>query len=106
MAIRIGERCPDGLFRRLRQPTGVLITAWNPLSRLRPEGCNRRMQRMLTERLRRYATLAADGSLGQWHEMHLLVAADPRKLHCLARIFRQCGIVILRRGRKARLQLV
>jgi hypothetical protein len=56
------------------------------------------MQRRLAERLRRSIVLLADGSLGGWHEAHLLVAGDARPVLRLARIFRQRGVVCVRRG--------
>lgn len=83
--------------------SGVLITAWNPLSRRMPEGWNQRMQRRLAERVRRYEIQAADGSLGRWREAHIMVLADVRPMLRLARQFRQRAIVVLRQGQPASL---
>ncbi len=68
-----------------------------------PEGWNRRMQQRLRERLRRHTALPAESSLGRWREDMLFVRADPRVVLRLARIFRQCAIVVLR-GRTTRLR--
>ncbi len=56
------------------------------------------MQRCLAERLRRFVVVPADGTLGRWHEAHLLVAADVRRMLRMARMFRQLGVVAVRRG--------
>lgn len=100
VGVRIGRR------NTMRERVAVFITAWNPRSRRMPAGWNRRMQRRLCECLRRYRTLPADGSLHRWHEQHLLVIADPRPVIRLARLFRQCGVVVVRLGQPARLVLV
>jgi hypothetical protein len=97
VVVRIGRRSPL---------TGVFITAWNPHSRRMPEGLNRRMQLRLQERLRRFSVCAADGVLNRWHEAHLLVAADPRRMSRIARQYRQCAIVVVQRGHPARLVLL
>jgi uncharacterized protein DUF3293 len=106
IAIRIGHRTPDALFAHLNARGATLLTAWNPLSRRMPAGWNRRMQRRLRERLRRTPALPAEGALRRWHEAHLLAAGDPRPLVRLARIFRQRGVVVLRRRQCARLVLL
>ncbi|MGA3401167.1 MAG: DUF3293 domain-containing protein [Acetobacteraceae bacterium] len=108
VVVRIGRRSPamDALLHRIGAPSGVFVTAWNPLSRAMPTGWNRRMQRCLSERLRRYASLPADGSLRRWHEAHLLVAADPRPVVRLARLFRQRGVVLVAPRHAARLVLL
>jgi Protein of unknown function (DUF3293) len=82
------------------------MTAWNPGSHRMPEGWNRRMQHRLRQCLRRCKMLEAEGSLHYWHEAMLLVAGDPRRVVRLAVRFRQRAVVILRRGRKARLRLL
>jgi hypothetical protein len=108
VAVRIGRRSApmDALLARIGARTGVLLTAWNPLSRVMPEGWNRRMQRRLSERLRRYSSLRAVGSLRNWSEAHLLVAGDKRPLLRLARLFRQRGVVLVARHQTARLALL
>jgi len=106
--VRIGRRSTaiDALLARTGARAGVFITAWNPLSHAMPAGWNRRMQRRLEERLRRHVTLRAGGSLRRWHEAHLLVAADPRPVVRLARLFRQRGVVLVARHQAARLVLL
>ncbi len=108
VVVRIGRRSAamDVLLARMGARTGVFVTAWNPLSRAKPAGWNHRMQRRLEQRLRRYVTLAAGGSLRRWHEGHLLVAADPRPVVRLARLFRQRGVVVAARHQRARLVLL
>ena len=106
--VRIGRRSAamDALLVRLRARTGVFVTAWNPLSRRMPAGWNDRMQRRLSERLRRYVSLPASGSLRHWHEAHMMVLADPRQVMRLARVFRQRGVVLVAQYRPARLVLL
>lgn len=106
--VRIGRRAPalDRLLRRYRARWGVLVTAWNPLSRRKPDGWNRRMQQRLLARLRRDCTGVASGELGRWREEHVLVVGDPRRGLMLARRFRQRGIVVVSRGGEARLVLL
>lgn len=105
--VTIGRRVPDHLFLRLGSRSGVFITAWNPMSRLMPDGRNHRMQARLRERLRRFRSLPADGRLGRWREAHLLVAVtDIRPVRHVARIFRQRAIVVFRQARPARLALL
>jgi hypothetical protein len=104
--IHIGRRAPGVLLRRLGVRGATLVTAWNPRSRRMPEGWNRRMQRRLRQCLRRFTTVEAEGSLHGWHEAMLLVAGDPRPVVRVAARFRQRAVVILRRGRKARLRLL
>lgn len=64
------------------------------------------MQQRLAERMRRFQTQPANGSLRRWHEAHLLVFADARPMLRLARLFRQNAIVVVRRGRPAGLMLL
>jgi len=95
--VRIGQRATL---------TGVLLTAWNPRSRLMPIGWNRRMQHRLYLAIRRWSTQPASGTLGRWHEDHLCVQADPRACKVIARRFRQAALVILRRNHPSRLVLL
>lgn len=91
---------------RIGRPTpllGVLLTAWNPMSRRMPPGWNHRMQARLRERLRRWPVTDASGGLGTWHEEHVLVTADPRPSRILARRFRQRAILLLRPRQPVRL---
>jgi hypothetical protein len=105
-AIRIGRPVPDDLFDMVDAHVAVVVTAWNPRSRRMPEGWNRRMQQRLCARLRRFVVVEAEGSLHRWHEAMLLVGGDARPVIRLAARFRQRGVVILRRGQKARLRLL
>jgi hypothetical protein len=104
--IHIGRRAPEALFGRLGARDATLVTAWNPRSRRMPEAWNHRMQRRLRQCLRRFVTVDAEGMLHGWHEAMLLVAGDPRPVVRLAVRFRQRAVVMLRRGRKARLRLL
>lgn len=106
--VRIGRRSPamDSVLSRLGTRTGVLVTAWNPLSRPMPHGWNRRMQRCLEQRLRRRPMVPASGTLGRWYEVHCLVAGDPRPVLQLARLFRQTAVVLLTQRQPARLALL
>jgi hypothetical protein len=106
VVVRVGRCVPDVLFAKVGAREAVFVTAWNPRSRRMPWGWNARMQRRLAERLRRFVVVPADGTLGCWHEAHLLVVADVRQVLRLARIFRQLGVVAMRRGRPARLVLL
>jgi hypothetical protein len=106
VVVRIGWRAPDALFSHVGGRQAVFVTAWNPRSRRMPLGWNARMQQRLAERLRRFVLVPADGTLGRWHEAHLLVAADVRWMLRMARIFRQLGVVAVCRRRPARLVLL
>jgi Protein of unknown function (DUF3293) len=105
---RVGRRCEsmDALLARLGIRQAIFVTAWNPLSRRMASGWNRRMQQRLAGRLRRFRMMPADGAWRGWHEAHLLVAADPRVVVVLARRFRQRAVVVVQRGRAARLLLL
>jgi hypothetical protein len=104
ITVRVGHRAPDALLAGTK--VAVFVTAWNPMSRRMPEGWNRRMQLRLRQRLRRFTIADAESSLLRWHEAMLLVTGDPRPLIRIARIFRQCAVVVVRRGQPARLVLV
>ena len=106
MVVRVGRGVPDVLFAQLGAREAVFVTAWNPQSRRMPSGWNARMQQRLAERLRRFVLVPADGTLGCWHEAHLLVVADLRPVLRVARIVRQLGVVAIRRGQPARLVLL
>lgn len=80
----------------------VLVTAWNPMSRRMPLGWNRRMQRSLLTRLRRFQVWVAQGAFRQWHEEHVAVVCDPRLVARIGRVFRQRALVVVRRGQAAR----
>jgi hypothetical protein len=106
-AVRIGRRSAamDTLLARHQARRGVFVTAWNPFSRRMPEGWNRRMQHRLCAALRRRPVLPAEGAWRGWREAHLLVLADPGPVLRAAWRFRQCAVVVARRGAVARLVL-
>lgn len=106
VTIRIGRRVPDALFPPGAATEAILVTAWNPLSRRRPEAWNRRMQQRLSQRLRRAPVIEAEGVLHRWREAMLLVPGDPRPTARLARCFGQHAVVVLRRGQRARLDVL
>jgi Protein of unknown function (DUF3293) len=106
VAIRIGQRVPGAVFDAVDARVAVLVTAWNPQSRRMPDDWNRRMQLRLRERLRRFVAMDAAGSLRRWHEAMLLVGGNPRPVIRLAALFRQRGVVILRRNQRAQLWLL
>ena len=107
IAIRIGRRSPamDRLLASLGVRQAVLITAYNPFSRLMPPGWNRRMQARLAQALRRRRVLPANGSWRRWSEAHLIVFGDVRLVCRLTGPFRQNAIVIVRRGQPVQLRL-
>ncbi len=96
----------DALLRRSATRTATLLGAWNPLSRRMPPGWNHRASRRLAPWLRRHAWLAAEGGLGRWHEAHVLLLAAPPPALVLARRFRQRAVLVLARGRPARVVLL
>jgi hypothetical protein len=103
---RIGRRSAamDALLRAHRVTAAAFVTAWNPFSRPMPPGWNRRLQSSLREAARG-AVLAEGWGRGRgWAEHHLLLAGDPRRNTALARRFRQHAIVVVGRGRPARLR--
>jgi glyoxylase-like metal-dependent hydrolase (beta-lactamase superfamily II) len=101
--VRIGRRCAaaDAVLLRHACRTAVLITAWNPLSRRKPQGWNDRMQSRLLAAVRRYRVLPSHGGARRWAEDHLLVLMPPARAGVLARRFRQNAVVVLRAGRPA-----
>lgn len=103
--LRIGRpsRALDGLLGGLGTTEAVFVTAWNPQGRRAPAGVNERRMATMRTRLGQVTSLPAEGASRGWSEAHLLVAADPRRLATIARLFRQNAIVILQRGRAPRL---
>ena len=101
--VRIGRRAPaiDRVLVSHRAREAALVTAYNPFSRRRPLGWNRRMQSRLAQAARRYTTLPAEGAWRGWSEDHLLLLANRRKVLCLAHRFRQHAIVSIRIGQPA-----
>jgi hypothetical protein len=103
----IGRRCTamDVLLSTYHAREAVFITAFNPFSHRMSLGWNQRMHRRLTQMLRRRCILSGTGSWRLWSEAHLLVFGDVRRSYRLMRLFRQNGIVIIRRGQPAKLLL-
>jgi hypothetical protein len=103
--VRVGRRslAMDRLLFSVGAREAVFITAYNPFSRVMPPGWNQRMQTRLAETVRRHHALTASGRWRRWSEVHLLVFADGRRIKKLAHLFRQHGIVIVRRRQPARL---
>jgi hypothetical protein len=95
----------DRLLSSYRARQAVFITAYNPCSRLKPAGWNRRMQIRLAQTTRRIPALPALGSWRRWSEAHLLVFGDPRRTRLMARRYRQNAIVVVRLRQPARLVL-
>jgi hypothetical protein len=106
--VRIGKRskAADQLLRAHGARSATFITAYNPLSRVMPPEWNHRMQARLHHVLRRRPVLCGHGILRRWSEAHLLVFGDPRPIRRLARLYRQYGIVIVRRLQAARLVII
>jgi hypothetical protein len=107
-SVAIGRRsaATDALLGEMAARDGGFVTAWNPLSRRMPDGWNRRMQRALIAHTRRLPFATGHGIGHGWSEEHLFVAISSRRLLVLARRFRQLGIVVVGRGRPARLVLL
>jgi hypothetical protein len=106
--VRIGRRSGpmDALLSRYAVREAVFLTAWNPYSRVRPTGWNRRMHRILKVALRRHPVLPAEGSWRRWSEAHWLAFGDPRRFRRLARQYRQTAIVVVRHRHPVRLVIV
>ncbi|WP_206930930.1 DUF3293 domain-containing protein [Roseococcus thiosulfatophilus] len=83
---------------------GAIITAWNPMCRKHPPRWNERAQDRLRAATRRWARAEGFSGTTRWQEHNLLLAADPRVVAALARRFRQAAILVLRKGRPARLR--
>ena len=107
IAIRIGRRsvAMDRLLSSHSAREAVLITAYNPYSRIKPAGWNQRMQNRLAEAVRRTPAFPARGSWRRWSEAHLLVFGDARTARRLAWRYRQNGVIIVRLRQPARLLL-
>ncbi|HYZ20978.1 MAG TPA: DUF3293 domain-containing protein [Rhodopila sp.] len=88
----------DALLRGAGARSAALIGADNPLSRRMPEGWNRRMRARLAERLRRRDVWPASGTGQGWCEQHFFVLGPIGFSQKIARLARQNGIVIIRRG--------
>lgn len=102
---RVGRRSPavEALLARHGTRRAGFVTAWNPWSRAMPFGWNDRMQDRLREAVAGRVIGEGWGRGRAWAEHHLLVAGEPARLRVIARRFRQHAIVIVTRGRTARL---
>lgn len=99
----IGRRSPqaDALLRRLDVREGALVSAHNPRSRRMPGGWNERMHRNLLQAAARLGPVPARGCWRGWSEEHVFLPGSWKKAQRLGRVFRQNGIVIIRRGQPA-----
>ncbi len=100
--VRVGRRSAgaEAWMARHGARQAGFITAWNPMSRAMPHRFNAANQARLRHDLRGHAVLDGEGRLGTWREAMLLTTAP---LMRLARRYRQAAVVLLRRGRPARL---
>jgi hypothetical protein len=100
IVFHVGRRSPelDALLRGAGVRSAVLIGADNPFSRRMPDGWNRRMRARLAERLRRRIVLPAFGTGRGWCEQHFFVLGPVGFSQRIARVARQNGIVIIKRG--------
>lgn len=105
---RLGRRSPgvEAVLARLGVRAGGFVGAANPLGRRMPEGWNARAQARLRAAARRLPMAEGAGRGRGWAEPHWLLGGDPRRLAVLARRFSQAGLVVVARGRKARLVVV
>lgn len=103
--VRIGRRSAsaDAWLATHRSPVGCFLTAWNPFSRAMPSRWNARAMLALHRALRSVACEQGDGTHGHWREEHVFAAIPEREALRLARRFRQAAIVVVPRGRPARL---
>jgi hypothetical protein len=80
--------------------------AWNPCSRRRPRGWNRRRLERLreaTRRLPRHEGMGRACRPRPWGEEHLLIGAPAARCAVLARRFRQDAILVIRLRGPARM---
>ncbi|MCX8133858.1 MAG: DUF3293 domain-containing protein [Roseococcus sp.] len=108
VAVRVGRRSAsaDRWLARHGAPQGVFLTAWNPLSRPMPGRWNAQAMAALRRALRPAPHVEGEGALGRWRERMLLAALSLRAARRLARRFRQAAVVVVPRGRPARLLYV
>ncbi|WP_051212885.1 DUF3293 domain-containing protein [Rubritepida flocculans] len=105
VAVRVGRRSAsaDRWLLRHGAAQGVFLTAWNPLSRPMPGRWNARAMAALRRALGPAAHETGEGALGRWREAMLLAALSRTAARRLARRFRQAAVVLVPRGRPARL---
>ncbi|CAK7193399.1 hypothetical protein COMNV_01614 [Commensalibacter sp. Nvir] len=100
------NRFPKGIPKHLCNQFLVMLSAYNPGGRLKPEGWNKRQMGVLADYLVRYEYYEGKGSLNNKSEPLFLVAINPAKAIYLARKFRQNAIVIIRNGRLTKLKYI
>ncbi len=102
---RIGRRSPDidRLLAEMGTRQAVFLGAWNPGGCRVGPGRNRAAEQRLLALTRGLTRRAGYGALGAWREPHLLLVIAPRRAARLARALRQAGMVVVRRGARARL---
>jgi hypothetical protein len=96
----------DALLEALGARQAVLLTAWNPRSTPMPHAWNLRADSTLRERLRGHVLLDGAGGKGRHEEAQILAVLPVARARVLARRFRQNAVVVLQRGRPARLVLL
>ena len=108
LVVRIGQRSValDAMLRSLGSANGAFVAAGNPGGRRWPAGRNARLLAALLERARGLPYRSGQGSGRRWQERHVLLACDSRRAMVLARRFRQGGLVLVGRGKRARLALL
>lgn len=102
---RVGRRSPsaEAWLRARRLPCAAMLTAWNPMGRRRPDGWNARAQARLVASLRPWPREEGVSGTARWQEHNLMLGLPPRAARRLARRWRQAAILLLGRGRPARL---
>jgi hypothetical protein len=105
LRVRVGRRSAgaEAWLAAHRAREGCFLTAWNPHSRPMPPHWNARAMAALHRALRGAAREQGEGALGRWREAHVFAAIPAREALRLARRFRQAAIVVVPRGRPARL---
>jgi hypothetical protein len=105
VSVCVGRRSAtaDAWLVARRAPVGCFLTAWNPFSRPMPARWNARAMAALQRALRGVACEPGEGTLGRWREEMVFAAIPSREARHLARRFRQAAIVVVPRGRPARL---
>lgn len=105
LGVRVGRRSAgaDAWLAAHRRPLGCFLTAWNPRSRPMPPRWNARAMAALRRALRGVACERGEGALGRWREEMVFAALSRHEALRLARRFRQAAIVVVPRGRPARL---
>lgn len=106
--VQVGRRCPamDALLNRWAKREAAFVGATNPFSTRKPDGWNRRMHAALCATAHCYPSAPGEGVWRRWREPNILLGAPPAVASVLARRFRQAAIIVVARGRPARLALL